>query len=152
MLKIKFYNSHISINDYSKSKKSVLEKLASILSGTTGIDTDVIFNKLYEREKLGSTSVGNGVALPHARLEGINMPFISVVVLEEAIDFDNIDDFDVDIIVCLIVPYYQTEDHLTLLSSLIQILDDISNRKKIRGSRNSEQIIASLKSENLYYL
>ena len=115
MLKIKFDNSHISINDDSKSKKSVLEKLASILSGTTGIDTDVIFNKLYEREKLGSTSVGNGVALPHARLEGINMPFISVVVLEEAIDFDNIDDFDVDIIVCLIVPYYQTEDHLTLL-------------------------------------
>jgi PTS system nitrogen regulatory IIA component len=152
MLKIKFDNSHISINDDSKSKKSVLEKLASILSGTTGIDTDVIFNKLYEREKLGSTSVGNGVALPHARLEGINMPFISVVVLEEAIDFDNIDDFDVDIIVCLIVPYDQTEDHLTLLSSLSQILDNISNRKKIRDSRNSEQIIASLKSENLYYL
>ncbi len=152
MLKIKFDNSHISINDDSKSKKSVLEKLASILSGTTGIDSDTIFNKLYEREKLGSTSVGNGVALPHARLEGINMPFISVVVLEEAIDFDNIDDFDVDIIVCLIVPYDQTEDHLALLSSLSQILDNISNRKKIRDSRNSEQIIASLKSENLYYL
>lgn len=152
MLKIKFDNSHISINDDSKSKKSVLEKLASILSGTTGIDSDTIFNKLYEREKLGSTSVGNGVALPHARLEGINIPFISVVVLEEAIDFDNIDDFDVDIIVCLIVPYDQTEDHLALLSSLSQILDNISNRKKIRDSRNSEQIIASLKSENLYYL
>ena len=152
MLKIKFDNSHISINDDSKSKKSVLEKLASILSGTTGIDTDIIFNKLYEREKLGSTSVGNGVALPHARLEGINVPFISVVVLEEAIDFDNIDDFDIDIIVCLIVPYDQTEDHLALLSSLSQILDNISNRKRIRGSRNSEQIIASLKSENLNYI
>jgi len=152
MLNIKFDNSHISINDDSKSKKSVLEKLASILSGTTGIDTDIIFNKLYEREKLGSTSVGNGVALPHARLEGINVPFISVVVLEEAIDFDNIDDFDVDIIVCLIVPYDQTEDHLTLLSSLSQILDNISNRKRIRDSRNGEQIIASLKSENLNYI
>ena len=152
MLNIKFDNSHISINDDSKSKKSVLEKLASILSGTTGIDTDIIFNKLYEREKLGSTSVGNGVALPHARLEGINVPFISVVVLEEAIDFDNIDDFDIDIIVCLIVPYDQTEDHLTLLSSLSQILDNISNRKRIRASRNSEQIIASLKSENLNYI
>jgi mannitol/fructose-specific phosphotransferase system IIA component (Ntr-type) len=80
------------------------------------------------------------------------VPFISVVVLEEAIDFDNIDDFDVDIIVCLIVPYDQTEDHLTLLSSFSQILDNISNRKKMRGSRNSEQIIASLKSENLNYI
>jgi PTS system nitrogen regulatory IIA component len=152
MLNIKFDNSHISINDNSKSKKSVLEKLSLLLSGTTGIGADIIFNKLYEREKLGSTSVGNGVALPHARLEGISVPFISVVVLEEAIDFDNIDDFDVDIIVCLIVPYDQTEDHLTLLSSFSQILDNISNRKKMRDSRNSEQIIASLKSENLNYV
>ena len=152
MLEIKFDNSHVSINDDSKSKKSVLEKLASILSGKTGIDADIIFNKLYEREKLGSTSVGNGVALPHARLDGINMPFISVVVLEEAIDFDNIDDFDVDIVVCLVVPLRQTEDHLTLLSSLSQILDNISNRKKIRDSRNSEQIIASFKSGDLNYI
>ena len=152
MLNIKFDNSHISINDDSKSKKSVLEKLASILSATTGINVDVIFNKLYEREKLGSTSVGNGVALPHARLEGINSPFISVIVLEEAIDFDNIDDFDVDIVVCLIVPHEQTEDHLALLSSLSQILDKISNRKKIRNARNSEQIITSLESENLNYI
>ena len=152
MLEIKFDNSHVSINDDSKSKKSVLEKLASILSGTTGIDADIIFNKLYEREKLGSTSVGNGVALPHARLDGINMPFISVVVLEEAIDFDNIDNFDVDIVVCLVVPLKQTEDHLTLLSSLSQILDNISNRKKIRDSRNSEQIIASFKSGDLNYI
>lgn len=130
MLNIKLDNSHISINDNSKSKKSVLEKLSSILSKTTGIDADEIFNQLYERERLGSTSVGNGVALPHARLHGINVPYISVIVLEDAIDFDNIDDFDVDIVLCLIVPYEQTDDHLALLSSLSQILDDISNRKK----------------------
>ena len=129
MLNVKLDNSHVTINDDSRTKKSVLEKSASILSTSTGIDVDIIFNKLYEREKLGSTSVGNGVALPHARLKGIDIPFISVVVLEEAVDFDNIDDFDVDIIVCLIVPYEQTEDHLTLLSSLSQILDKISNRK-----------------------
>ena len=135
MLNIKLDNSHISINDNSKSKKSVLEKLSSILSETTGIDADEIFNQLYERERLGSTSVGNGVALPHARLHGINVPYISVIVLEDAIDFDNIDDFDVDIVLCLIVPYEQTDNHLVLLSSLSQILDDISNRKKIRSSR-----------------
>jgi PTS system nitrogen regulatory IIA component len=152
MLNIKLDNSHISINDNSKSKKSVLEKLSSILSKTTGIDADEIFNQLYERERLGSTSVGNGVALPHARLHGINVPYISVIVLEDAIDFDNIDDFDVDIVLCLIVPYEQTDDHLVLLSSLSQILDDISNRKKIRSSRNTEQIITCLESENLNYI
>ena len=122
------------------------------MSKTTGIDADEIFNQLYERERLGSTSVGNGVALPHARLHGINVPYISVIVLEDAIDFDNIDDFDVDIVLCLIVPYEQTDDHLVLLSSLSQILDDISNRKKIRSSRNTEQIITCLESENLNYI
>ena len=152
MLNIKFDNSHVTINDDSRTKKSVLEKSASILSTSTGIDVDIIFNKLYEREKLGSTSVGNGVALPHARLKGIDIPFISVVVLEEAVDFDNIDDFDVDIVVCLIVPFEHTEDHLELLSSLSQILDRISNRKKIRNSRNSTEVISSLKSENLNYI
>ena len=152
MLNKKLDNSHISINDNSKSKKSVLEKLSSILSETTGIDADEIFNQLYERERLGSTSVGNGVALPHARLHGINVPYISVIVLEDAIDFDNIDDFDVDIVLCLIVPYEQTDNHLVLLSSLSQILDDISNRKKIRSSRNTEQIITCLESENLNYI
>ena len=96
--------------------------------------------------------MGNGVALPHARLKGIDIPFISVVVLEEAVDFDNIDDFDVDIVVCLIVPFEHTEDHLELLSSLSQILDRISNRKKIRNSRNSTEVISSLKSENLNYI
>jgi PTS system nitrogen regulatory IIA component len=152
MLNVKLDNSHVTINDDSRTKKSVLEKSASILSTSTGIDVDIIFNKLYEREKLGSTSVGNGVALPHARLKGIDIPFISVVVLEEAVDFDNIDDFDVDIVVCLIVPFEHTEDHLELLSSLSQILDRISNRKKIRNSRNSTEVISSLKSENLNYI
>ena len=152
MINIKLDDSHISINDDSKSKKSILEKASLILSNTSGIDKDILFNKLYEREKLGSTSVGNGVALPHARIEGIDIPFVSIVILENAIDFDNIDDLDVDIVLCLIVPHDQSSNHLELLASLSEVLDQLSIRRTLRKSRNSEQIINCLRNEKLKFI
>tara|TARA_B100001057_G_scaffold137087_1_gene136719 strand:+ start:2530 stop:2988 length:459 start_codon:yes stop_codon:yes gene_type:complete len=152
MINIKLDDSHISINDDSKSKKSILEKASLILSNTSGIDKDILFNKLYEREKLGSTSVGNGVALPHARVEGIDIPFVSIVILENAIDFDNIDDLDVDIVLCLIVPHDQSNNHLELLASLSEVLDQLSIRRTLRKSRNSEQIINCLRNEKLKFI
>ena len=152
MINIKLDDSHISINDNCRSKKSILEKLSQLLSKSSGIHVDRIFTELYEREKLGSTSVGNGVALPHARIKGVEDPFVSVIVLDNPIDFDNIDNLDVDIIVCLIVPYEETENHLALLSNLSEILDQISNRKKLRSARNSQQILACLKSTKLKFI
>ena len=151
MINIKLDDSHISINDDSKSKKSILEKASVILSTTTGINKDILFKKLYEREKLGSTSVGNGVALPHARVEGIEHPFISVVILENAIDFDNVDDLDVDIVLCLVVPNEESDNHLELLAGLSEILDQISIRRRLREARNSEQIINCLKTGKLKF-
>jgi PTS system nitrogen regulatory IIA component len=152
MLNIKLDDSHISINDNSRSKKSILEKLSQLLSKASGIHVNKIFTELYEREKLGSTSVGNGVALPHARIKGVYHPFVSIIILDNPIDFDNIDNLDVDIIVCLIVPYEETENHLALLSNLSEILDEISNRKKLRSARNTQQILACLKSTELKFI
>tara|TARA_B100001059_G_scaffold218072_1_gene237906 strand:+ start:229 stop:687 length:459 start_codon:yes stop_codon:yes gene_type:complete len=152
MISIKLDDSHISINDNCKSKKSILEKLSQLLSKSSGIDVNKIFTELYEREKLGSTSVGNGVALPHARIKGVDHPFVSIIILDDPIDFDNIDNLDVDIIVCLIVPYDETENHLALLSNLSAILDQISNRKKLRNARNSQQILSCLSSTELKFI
>ena len=78
MINIKLENSQVSINDDCKSKKSILERLSLLLSKSSGIRTDEIFSGLYEREKLGSTSVGNGVAIPHARIKGINLSLIHI--------------------------------------------------------------------------
>ena len=127
-------------------------KRQQLLSKPSGININEIFTELYEREKLGSTSVGNGVALPHARIKGVEHPFVSIIILDNPIDFDNIDNLDVDIIVCLIVPYEETENHLALLSNLSEILDQISNRKKLRSARNSQQILACLKSTELKFI
>ena len=152
MINIKLDDSHISINDSCRSKKSILEKLSQLLSTSSGINVNEIFTELYEREKLGSTSVGNGVALPHARIKGIKHPFVSIIILDNPIDFDNIDNLDVDIVVCLIVPTEETENHLALLACLSEILDKISNRKKLRSARNSEEILHCLKSTDLIFI
>ena len=152
MINIKLENSQVSINDDCKSKKSILERLSLLLSKSSGISTEEIFTGLYEREKLGSTSVGNGVAIPHARIKGIDHPFVSVVILDNPVDFDNIDNLDVDIVVCLIVPTENTENHLALLACLSSILDKISNRKKLRNARNSEEILHCLESTDLIFI
>ncbi len=152
MIKIKLDDSHISINDDCKTKKSILEKVSELLCKPSGLDKNKIFEKLYEREKLGSTSLGKGVALPHARIGNIEHPYVSIIILDEAIDFDNVDNLDVDIILSLIVPEECSDDHIELLACLSEKLDDLVIRKNLRLARNSEQIIKYLKSDNLEFI
>ena len=152
MIKIKLEDSHVSVNDDCKTKKSILEKISELLSKPSGVNRNDIFRKLYEREKLGSTSVGKGVAIPHARIKNIEYPFLSIMVLNEAVDFDNIDNLDVDIVASIIVPDQNFNSHLELLAYLSSKLDDPLVRKELRQARNSSQIIENLRSENLEFI
>ena len=152
MIKIKLEDSHVSVNDNCKTKKSILEKISDLLSKPSGVSRNDIFKKLYEREKLGSTSIGKGVAIPHARIQNIEYPFLSIITLDEPVEFDNIDNLDVDIIVSIIVPEKNYSKHLELLAYLSSKLDDPSVRKELRLARNSSQIIKSLDSENLEFI
>ena len=152
MIKIKLEDSHVSVNDNCKTKKSILEKISDLLSKPSGVSRNDIFKKLYEREKLGSTSIGKGVAIPHARIQNIEYPFLSIIILDEPVEFDNIDNLDVDIIVSIIVPEKNYSKHLELLAYLSSKLDDPSVRKELRLARNSSQIIKNLYSENLEFI
>ena len=152
MIKIKLEDSHVSVNDNCKTKKSILEKISDLLSKPSGVSRNDIFKKLYEREKLGSTSIGKGVAIPHARIQNIEYPFLSIVILDEPVEFDNIDNLDVDIIVSIIVPEKNYSKHLELLAYLSSKLDDPSVRRELRLARNSSQIIKNLYSENLEFI
>ena len=152
MIKIKLEDSHISVNDECKTKKSILEKISELLSEPSGVNSNEIFKKLYEREKLGSTSIGKGVAIPHARIQDIEYPFLSIIILDEPVEFDNIDSLDVDIIVSIIVPEKNYSSHLELLAYLSSKLDDPSVRKELRKARNSSQIIKNLYSDNLEFI
>ena len=152
MIKIKLEDSHVSVNDSCKTKKSILEKISDFLSKPSGVSRNDIFKKLYEREKLGSTSIGKGVAIPHARIQNIEYPFLSIIILDEPVEFDNIDNLDVDIIVSIIVPEKNYSKHLELLAYLSSKLDDPSVRRELRLARNSSQIIKNLYSENLEFI
>ena len=152
MIKIKLEDSHVSVNDICKTKKSILEKISDLLSRPSGVNRDDIFKKLYEREKLGSTSIGKGVAIPHARIDDIEYPFLSIIILDEPVEFDNIDNLDVDIIVSIIVPEKNYSNHLELLAHLSSKLDDPSVRKELRQARNSSQIIKNFHSDDLEFI
>ena len=152
MIKIKFEDSHISVNDNCKTKKSILEKISDLLSKPSGVNRNEIFKKLYEREKLGSTSIGKGVAIPHARIQEIEYPFLSIIILDEPVEFDNIDSLDVDIIVSIIVPEKNYSKHLELLAYLSSKLEDPSVRKELRQARNSSHIIENLYSDDLEFI
>ena len=152
MIKIKLEDSHVSVNDNCKTKKSILEKISDLLSKPSGVNRNDIFKKLYEREKLGSTSIGKGVAIPHARIEDIEYPFLSIIILDEPVEFDNIDSLNVDIIVSIIVPEKNYSNHLELLAHLSSKLNDPLVRKELRQARNSSQIIKNFQSDDLEYI
>ncbi len=102
------------------SRKRLFEELAQLIVDNSDAvsECDCIFKTLNDRERLGSTGLGKGIALPHGRLEGIDTPIIAAVKLKEAIDYDAIDDQPVWMAICLLVPGDANETHLKLLSRL----------------------------------
>ena len=107
----------------------------------TSTNKDEIFQKLYEREKLGTTAFGNGIAIPHARVEGIQNAKIIILKLTEAIDFNSIDGNKVDIVMSLFVPNDNNKMHVELLSSIASLLDNQVFREKIRTANTASDVM-----------
>ena len=125
----------------SKSQKNTLEVLSNKMAELTSTNKDEIFQKLYEREKLGTTAFGNGIAIPHARVEGIQNAKIIILKLTEAIDFNSIDGNKVDIIMSLFVPNDNNKMHVELLSSIASLLDNQVFREKIRTANTASDVM-----------
>ena len=125
----------------SKSQKNTLEVISNKMAELTSTNKDEIFQKLYEREKLGTTAFGNGIAIPHARVEGIQNAKIIILKLTEAIDFNSIDGNKVDIVISLFVPNDNNEMHVELLSSIASLLDDQVFREKIRTANTASDVM-----------
>jgi len=117
------------------SKKRALELLSELLaSSDTALGQSEAFSALLAREKLGSTGLGHGVALPHGRLGSCSRPVAALLVLEAPIDFDAIDGQPVDILFAMLVPEAATEEHLQLLAQLAELFGDAANCIRLRGS------------------
>ena len=135
-----FSEDSILMNCQSRSKKNVLELISQIASGISETSEDIIFQKLYEREKLGTTAFGNGIAIPHARIDNLSEARIIILMLETAIDFDSSDGKKVDLIISLLAPNNKNEIHIKILSKIAEMLDDKDYREKIRNCSNKTEI------------
>ena len=107
------------------SKKRLLEYISELLAGSSPelVQSD-IFNTLINREKLGSTGLGKGVAIPHGRMASLEKPVCAFVKLANPVDFDATDGQPVDLIFTLLVPEDSTEEHLQVLSTIAEIFSN----------------------------
>ncbi len=140
-------------NHKIKSKKRALEILAEQLAteadkvnqqSSENIDALEIFQLLTEREKLGSTSMGHGVALPHARTNLTEIAVGAFLKLDKGIDFDSPDNQATDLIFALMVPEHYTDEHLKILAYLASLFSDEHFCKTIRNAANSKDIYNNL--------
>jgi len=123
------------------SKKRVLEELSiALMTAHPELDEHAIFECLIGRERLGSTGLGHGVAIPHGRISGLTEPVGCLIVLENAIDFDALDNEPVDIFFGLFVPERSQNEHLELLSSLATLFGDANTRSALRNVKENETL------------
>ena len=126
------------------SKKQVLQELAARAAVVSGMPEREIFDTLLERERLGTTGVGRGVAIPHGKLPKLERIHAVFARLANPIDFDSIDDEPVDVIFLLLAPESAGADHLKALARVSRLLRDGSVCAKIRGADDSEALFALL--------
>ena len=145
---INFLTEHsIIMNCQSKSQKNALEVISNKMAELTSTNKDEIFQKLYEREKLGTTAFGNGIAIPHARIEGIQSAKIIMLKLTQAIDFNSIDNSKVDIVMSLFVPNGNNKMHIELLSKIASLLDNQVFREKIRTANTASDVMMTINGD-----
>jgi PTS system nitrogen regulatory IIA component len=132
----------IGCRDPSSSKKRALQELAKLLSlSAPELNEDAVFDKLLERERLGSTGLGYGIALPHARVTGIEEARGAFLQLEAPIPFDSVDNHPVDLIFGLLVPESATEEHLQLLAKLAKLFHDPQFCARLRAAQNPGEVL-----------
>jgi PTS system nitrogen regulatory IIA component len=126
------------------SKKQALQELAKRAAEITGQPERAIFEVLIERERLGTTGVGNGIAIPHGKLTNLDRLYGLFARLEAPIDFDAIDEQPVDLICVLLAPETAGADHLKALARVSRLLRDRAVCDKLRGTDSAEAIRALL--------
>jgi PTS system nitrogen regulatory IIA component len=130
----------------ANSKKQLLQLLAEKASAIAGIPEREIFDTVQQRERLGSTGVGNGIAIPHGKLAGVKRITGVFARLETPIDFEALDDQPVDLVFLLLAPEGAGADHLKALSRIARVLRDPETVAKIRGTKDAAAIHAFLSS------
>ena len=122
------------------SKKRVFERAAEAMGGALNLSSETIYRALLAREKLGSTAIGEGIAIPHCRINECAVAAGCLVTLQKPIDFGSADGQEVDIIFVLLVPEEATEAHLKLLAALARSFSNAEVRDRVRQTQDPEAL------------
>jgi len=129
------------------SKKKVLEHVAEAIAGAfPSLPEHALFDNLIARERLGSTGIGQGIAIPHSRMEECNEVIGALLVLEEKVAFDSIDNLPVDLLFVLIVPKEASSEHLELLSQIAERFNDQQFCEQLRGAQSNDELYTLMTS------
>jgi len=135
-LKVELINHNLS----SHTKEDVIKVISESLANTLNMSWESIFKTLMDREKLGSTGVGEGVAIPHGKIQGLRAPVLAVGVSHEGIDFAAPDGEKVHIFVTLLTPEDSPTLHLSLLAKLAKILKSVHFKERLLEASGPDEI------------
>lgn len=128
----------------AKSKKQVLQELADKAAGLTKLDARDIFETMLQRERLGSTGVGRGIAIPHGRMAGLKSIVCLFARLEQPVPFEALDDEPVDLIFVLLAPEQAGADHLKALARISRLLREPQTIERLRAAQDRAALYAVL--------
>ena len=131
----------IFLDVHAESQKNVFKILGNIFSKKNKNLSSLIIDKLNERERLGSTSVGNGIAIPHTKIDGINETQVIFLKLKDGVDFSASDGKKIDLVFSIIAPENSESDHLLILSSISNFIRKKQKIERLRGSTNMKEIL-----------
>ena len=128
----------------SANKRGLLQQLALLSGQRTGLDSNEILSSLVERERLGSTGFGHGVAIPHGKVEGLKSIYCLFARLPEGIDYQAIDGERVDLVFLLLSPPDAGAEHLKALAAVSRVVRHVPTLEKMRGARSRDALAAVL--------
>ncbi len=132
-------SDNIVLDSQAGSKRGVLSEMIALLPS---MDADQVMDLVMAREKLGSTGIGHGVALPHARMPGLTEPVIVLLRHRDGVDFDAIDGQPVHLVLLLLVPDDDDKGHLDLLAQLARKLQSATLRQQMMAAESREELAA----------
>ena len=124
----------------ASSKKRAFEEAGLLFENLHGLGRALVTDSLFSRERLGSTGLGHGVAIPHGRIKGLKAPMAAVLLLSHPIGFDAPDEQAVSLLIFLLVPEAATQKHLEILSEIAELLSDAALRAKLCSSTSVEDL------------
>ena len=126
--------SQVLVGVEATSKKRAFEEAGLLFENLHGLSRALITDNLFARERLGSTGLGHGVAIPHGRIKGLKAPMAAVLQLAQPIGFDAPDEQPVGLLIFLLVPEAATQKHLEILSEIAELLSDSGLRERIKAA------------------